>query len=175
MHIRVHVVPRDAYMCTRGTRGGEKIGFPVTGVADNCEPPHGCWDLNPDPLPEQQLPPMQQKDLLPQFPAGEFLKMQTVPQVWAGSQQEWRETGGLHRSYREAFTTAFPAGQTCVTPWSPRTGEGHPCTTRQVTQKHNSFARHVSLTKSLQKIPGSWRRGGDTVLCKKTCTVMQKC
>lgn len=26
-----------------------------TGVTDDCEPPHWCWELNPGPLQEQQV------------------------------------------------------------------------------------------------------------------------
>lgn len=34
-------------------RPEEGIGFPGTGVKDDCEPPFGCWTLNPSFLPEQ--------------------------------------------------------------------------------------------------------------------------
>ena len=39
-------------MCKPGAHGGEKTTSdpPETGVIDSCELPHGCWELNLDPL-----------------------------------------------------------------------------------------------------------------------------
>ena len=36
---------------------GEGTGSPGAGILemDSCEPPCGCWELNPAPLPEQVL------------------------------------------------------------------------------------------------------------------------
>ena len=33
----------------------EGLRFSKTGVADSCELPCGCWELNPGPLQEQQV------------------------------------------------------------------------------------------------------------------------
>ena len=36
-------------------RAEEGIRSPATGVRDSCEPPCGCWELNPNPLQAQQV------------------------------------------------------------------------------------------------------------------------
>ena len=36
-------------------RTEEAIGSPGVVVTDGCEPPCGCWELNPGPLLEQQV------------------------------------------------------------------------------------------------------------------------
>ena len=41
------------HVCTLEVK--EDIGCPETGVTDSCEAPCGCWDLNLDPLEEQQV------------------------------------------------------------------------------------------------------------------------
>ena len=33
----------------------ENMGFTGTGVADGCETPRGCWDLNPGPPYEKSV------------------------------------------------------------------------------------------------------------------------
>ena len=33
----------------------EDVGYSRTGVTDSCEPPCGCWNLNPGPLEEQPM------------------------------------------------------------------------------------------------------------------------
>ena len=51
MSVYLHV-----YLCTMympGTCRGQKKAFDFflgTGVADGCEPPSRCWELNPGPL-----------------------------------------------------------------------------------------------------------------------------
>ena len=35
--------------------GGQKIRSLGTGITNGCEPPDGCWELNPGPLQEQEV------------------------------------------------------------------------------------------------------------------------
>lgn len=35
-------------------------------IADGCEPPHGCWELNSGPLKEQRIPLTTEPSLQPQ-------------------------------------------------------------------------------------------------------------
>ena len=39
--------------CLVRPEGGDRS--PGTGVTDSCEPPRGCWELNPGPLEEQPV------------------------------------------------------------------------------------------------------------------------
>lgn len=36
-------------------RSEEALGSSGTGTTGSCEPPRGSWELNPDPLREQQM------------------------------------------------------------------------------------------------------------------------
>jgi len=40
---------------------------PGTGVTDGCEPPCGCWEVNPGPLPEQKVLLATEPSLHPPF------------------------------------------------------------------------------------------------------------
>lgn len=40
----------DKCLVPLGVQRGHR--FPGTRVTDGCEPPCGCWELNPDPLEE---------------------------------------------------------------------------------------------------------------------------
>ena len=43
------------HVCVVPKEAREGTNFPGTGVMDGCEPPHGCWELNPGDQQEQPV------------------------------------------------------------------------------------------------------------------------
>jgi hypothetical protein len=56
VYTHTHTHTHTHTMCVPGAWRGQKRAscFSESGVMDGCEPPYGCWDLNPGLLLEQQ-------------------------------------------------------------------------------------------------------------------------
>jgi hypothetical protein len=93
-------------------RPKEGLRSPGTEVTDSCEPPCGCWELNPDPLEEQPMPLRSVPFLQPHF----LLSVQfRIPNSWNEGVLLFQLTWIISQRYNQRLMSSVILGSVKLT------------------------------------------------------------